>query len=247
VKVKQQKTKSVLCYQYLAQFLERFCLSPCFHHLYCRQQTEEEKDISVIKPTIVLFAKLFVIIQINSYLTILVAFGGALFPPLAVIACCSVYSITYFEELSIGYLLLKAREREKGIQQVEGAEGCYLWYEEQLDKECKGIEESSNLTIWTTLMVSRLLYGYVLFDTMGDTKGWKLALPMTLLISLLPFILLGFSYIHRNYFDNVLVPEVNIVSSVEVRVSEVQMIRNISTVEMSTKNTDYSIPNPPLA
>jgi hypothetical protein len=231
--------------RYTAHFLERYCLSSYYKPLYRSQQTQEK--VSRIVP--VLFSKLFVIIQINSYLTILIAFG-ALFPPLSVIACCAVYSITYFEELSVGYLLLKSRESEKdkGVEPVESGELGYLWYEDQLEKECKGIEESSNLTIWTTLIVSCLLYGYILFDTMGDTKGWKLALPMTLLISLLPFILLLFSFIHRTYVSSVLGNQVTSRTSpsVEVRVSEVQMVRNISTVELSTKSTEYSVPNPLL-
>ncbi len=122
-----------------------------------------------------LFSKLTMTIHINSYLTILMCFG-ALFPPLALIAVLTIFSITYFEELWIGWLLTETRNLGLG----------YMWYEEQIERECEGIEESSNLTIWSTLIVSCGLYGYIIFDTMGDTSGWEEALPMSLLMMLFP-------------------------------------------------------------
>ncbi len=125
-----------------------------------------------------LFSKLTMTVQINSYLTILMCFG-ALFPPLALIAAMSIYSITYFEELCIGWLLTETRRLGFG----------YAWYEEQIERECEGVEESSNLTIWSTLVVSCCLYSYMIFDTMGDSVGWKAALPMTLMMMLMPLAL----------------------------------------------------------
>jgi hypothetical protein len=55
-----------------------------------------------------LFAKVRVTSQINSYLAIMISFGG-LFPPLAVIAAIAVITISYYEELNFGRLLLEAR------------------------------------------------------------------------------------------------------------------------------------------
>ncbi len=125
-----------------------------------------------------LFSKFTMTVQMNSYLTIFMCFGS-LFPPLAFIAAISIYSITYFEELCIGWLLTETRALGVG----------YEWYEEQIEKECAGVEESSDMTIWSTLTVSCGLYGYVIFDTMGDTSGWRAALPMTLIMISLPLIL----------------------------------------------------------
>ncbi len=124
-----------------------------------------------------LFSKLTMTVQVNSYLTILMCFG-ALFPPLALIAALSIFSITYFEELWIGWVLTHTRELGLG----------FGWYEEQIERECEGVEESSNLTIWSTLFVSCGLYAYMIFDTMGDTAGWRGALPMTLLMAFLPLL-----------------------------------------------------------
>ncbi len=135
-----------------------------------------------------LFSKLTMTVQMNSYLTILMCFG-ALFPPLALIAAISMYSITYFEELWIGWLLTETRGLGLG----------YGWYEEQIERECEGVEESSNLTIWSTLTVSCFLYSYMIFDTMGDSIGWEGALPMTLVMMLMPLICYGGLRLHREW------------------------------------------------
>jgi Leucine-rich repeat (LRR) protein len=123
-----------------------------------------------------LFSKLRFTVQVNSYLTILLSFG-ALFPPLAVIAGLSIFSISCFEELSIGRLLTNSRE------------AGFKWYEEQIEQECADVEKSSTFTVWSALFVSCCLYAYIIFDTMGDTEGWVAALPMTLIMILLPFLL----------------------------------------------------------
>jgi hypothetical protein len=132
------------------------------------------------------FSKLNLTVQINSYLTILATFG-ALFPPLAIIACMTIFIITYFEELSIGWLLTETRARK------------YFWYEEQLNHEAENVEKSSNFTLWSTLTVSCFFYGYIVFDTMGDTAGWKAALPMTVLLLFFPLLLYLFVSYWKKY------------------------------------------------
>ncbi len=163
-----------------------------------------------------LFSKLSVTVQINSYLTILMCFG-ALFPPLTLIAVMSIYIITYFEELWIGWLLTETRGLGLG----------YEWYEEQIERECEGVEESSNLTIWSTLMVSCCLYGYMIFDTMGDSTGWEGALPMTLILMSMPVVCYGGFRVYRTWVKTeapglIEVPKVGgLVQDVEIEVEKV--------------------------
>jgi Leucine-rich repeat (LRR) protein len=149
-----------------------------------RGETPNKKKKKEKPQTFLLFSKLRLTVQINSYLTILATFG-ALFPPLAIIACMTIFIITYFEELSIGWLLAETRARK------------YFWYEEQLNHEAENVEKSSNFTLWSTLTVSCFFYGYIVFDTMGDTSGWKAALPMTILLFTFPLLL----YIFITYFN----------------------------------------------
>jgi hypothetical protein len=147
---------------------------------YYKQHEEREQEATIDKSkenpqSFVLFSKLRMTVKINSYLTIIATFG-ALFPPLAVVGCLTIFIITYFEELSIGWLLAETRAKK------------YFWYEEQLNQEAENVEKSSNFTLWSTLTVSSFFYGYIVFDTMGDTAGWKAALPMTILLFLFPLL-----------------------------------------------------------
>jgi hypothetical protein len=124
-----------------------------------------------------LFNKLRLTVQINSYLATAITFGS-LFPPLALIAGISVIVLITFEELSLGKLLFDARK------------AGYGWYEERIEKECAGIEESFTLTLWSTMIVSSCLFAYIIFDAVGDTEGWVNALPLTVVMVSVPFLLL---------------------------------------------------------
>jgi Leucine-rich repeat (LRR) protein len=99
-----------------------------------QERTTMEKKMYTPK-SFVLFSKLRLTVKINSYLTILATFG-ALFPPLAIVGCLTIFIITYFEELSIGWLLAETRAKK------------YFWYEEQLNHEAENVEKSSNFTLF---------------------------------------------------------------------------------------------------
>jgi hypothetical protein len=140
---------------------------------------------------VVFFNKLHYSIQFHSYFAILITFG-ALFPPLAVIACFSIYSFSLFEEIMIGRLLLETKK--KGPQ--------YEWYEKQINKECRDIERSNNETLWSILFVSSCLYGYILFDIVGDSEGWESALPFTLVMIVFPVFIFLMSKIWEYYLSH---------------------------------------------
>jgi Leucine-rich repeat (LRR) protein len=160
----------------------------CLEMMICEYFKPLKEVQGAVKIT--LFSKLRFTVQVNSYLTILLSFG-ALFPPLAVIAGLSIFSVCCFEELSIGRLLIKSKE------------AGYNWYEEQIENECAGVEESGSFTVWSTLFVSCCLYAYIIFDTMGNTEGWASALPMTLIMICFPlilFLIVRFSMVKRFKF-----------------------------------------------
>eukprot|EP01040_Poterioochromonas_malhamensis_P027180 gene27180-biopygen3405 len=104
----------------------------------------------VLFVSLMLFAMLYVRtlkgivmkLNINSYLTILMCFG-ALFPPLALIAAMSIYSITYFEELWIGWVLTETRGLGLG----------YGWYEEQIERECHMPDSMENFSKMSQLIL----------------------------------------------------------------------------------------------
>jgi Leucine-rich repeat (LRR) protein len=134
-----------------------------------------------------LFAKLKLTTQLSSYLAIMIAIGG-LFPPVTVIGCITVITITYYEELIIGRLLYQSKKQG------------YLWYQEKLEEDCVGITESLNLSLRSTVLVTCSLFAYIIFDTWGDQKGWESALPSTLLMAFFPLVVATGYQVYRSYW-----------------------------------------------
>lgn len=225
--------KSVQSMTY-AQFIIQNIVPEYFRELH----RDGDADISRRKK-LRLFSKLTLTVQINSSLTIMMCFG-ALFPPLALIAAITIYSVTYFEELSIGWLLTQTRALGEG----------YRWYEEQIERECEGVEKSGKLTMWSTLIVSSCLYAYVIFDTMGDKMGWAGALPLTLTMTSLPLLCYGGLRVYRRWTktktlsttedegecddSGVVIEEVKGVMEVVEVVEEKGAVRTLSTIELPT-------------
>jgi hypothetical protein len=114
------------------------------------------------------------VVRFSSYLAILLAFG-VLFPPLAVVAVVSVYAITYFEQFAISRLLVKSK-----------ALG-YTWYQEKIMKECEYIAESWFDTLKIILPFASFSYAFVVFDTLGDKYGWKVAVGPSAFVFSLPW------------------------------------------------------------
>jgi hypothetical protein len=147
--------------------------------------TNQYSKETMLSPNEIIFSKAKITIQINSYLTIMISFG-ALFPPLAFLACFTILVVTLYEEIVLGRLLTIVRANK------------LIYYEMKINQECYHIEEGINLTLWSTLFVSCCLYSYIIFDTMGDENGWEEALPMTIILFCLPFIL----YLGKVFYDH---------------------------------------------
>ena len=114
------------------------------------------------------------VVRFSSYLAILLAFG-VLFPPLALVAVASIYMITYVEQFSISRLLVQAKALN------------YVWYQEKVLKECEYIAESWFDTLKIILPFASFSYAFVVFDTLGDQYGWKVAVGPSLFIFILPW------------------------------------------------------------
>jgi Leucine-rich repeat (LRR) protein len=138
------------------------------------------KDFTPTPPTnkpVILFDKNRLAVKINSSLVVMVSFG-ALFPPLAVIICVTIITITIYEEIVIGRLLYESERLGYG------------WYKKQLERDCYGMSESLKYTLWSLIPVSSFLFAYIIFDTWGDELGWKSALPSTLVMGFVPIMVL---------------------------------------------------------
>jgi hypothetical protein len=154
----------------------------CFNYLL----PDHWKELSPHSPVahlpnqyFVLFNKDKLAVRLNAYFVVMMSFG-ALFPPLALIICVTVVTVTVYEEAYIGRLLFESEKLG------------YHWYRKQLEKDCHGITGSSKYTLWSLIPVASLTYAYIIFDTWGDDKGWKSALSPSILMTFLPMLGLMF-------------------------------------------------------
>jgi uncharacterized membrane protein YgcG len=116
------------------------------------------------RKSIMLFNKNRYVVRMNAYLIILVSYG-TIYPPLAVIICCSIYMISYSEETIIGRLFAESKRLH------------YLWYEKQLSIDCFGIMNPLKYTLALIIPFSSGLFANLIFDTWGESPaGWTAAL-----------------------------------------------------------------------
>jgi Leucine-rich repeat (LRR) protein/uncharacterized membrane protein len=111
------------------------------------------------KRSIILFNKTRYVVKMNAYLAILITYGSV-YPPLAFIICCSIYLISWKEEIIVGRLLFEA-DRLK-----------YVWYEKQLFLDCMGIMNPTRYTLALVIPVASALFACLIFDVLEpDSNG----------------------------------------------------------------------------
>jgi hypothetical protein len=109
--------------------------------------------------SIILFNKTRYVVKMNAYLTILITYGSV-YPPLAFIICCSIYLISWKEEIIVGRLLFES-DRLK-----------YAWYEKQLFLDCMGIMNPTRYTLALVIPVASALFACLIFDVLEpDSNG----------------------------------------------------------------------------
>eukprot|EP01033_Poteriospumella_lacustris_P004010 gene4010-2858_t len=182
-----------------------------------------------------LFDKRQLIIRLQSYLALLLIFG-VLFPPMAVVVCVGAAMMMFFEEVLVGHVLYTHSQRAgdtdaDGDGDVEaatrltdgGADGaaerrlrrqfaaCARYRLFLLRENAEVLRYLTNpVLVWMLLTVVSSIYGYLLFDTMGDAlvadgaddgsatahatlshgARWRLVVTLTALTVLWPTLLL---------------------------------------------------------
>jgi Leucine-rich repeat (LRR) protein len=126
-----------------------------------------------------LFSKLKICTKVTSYLAILLVFGG-IFPPLAIIGLISLITMTWYEEMVLGRILL------------ESGQLGYDWYVTQLAKDSEDMSSSLRVSIGPIVVIASMFFAYLIFDTWSDSAGWYSALPGTVLMASCPPVMLLF-------------------------------------------------------
>jgi hypothetical protein len=125
-----------------------------------------------------LFLRLF------SYLGILLSFG-TLFPPLAVIICLSIHIIIKLEVTMIGRMIHEVNKEESSL----GSGRVFQWYHQQIQFECQSFQALSFHLTFIFLFLVGLIFGYILFDTVGNELGWESGIYPAIVLVTLPFLL----------------------------------------------------------
>lgn len=115
-----------------------------------------------------LFRKEKNVVRYVAYLGTMVTFGG-IYPPLAAIVCLAICTATFTDQYLLGNLLTEA----DGLG--------FLWYRLQLLSDSEGVAALFYPTIWQIMPFAGAIFGYLIFDTLGYSNGWKDALIAALL------------------------------------------------------------------
>jgi Leucine-rich repeat (LRR) protein len=116
------------------------------------------------------------VIALITYLGILLTFG-AVFPPLAVVMCATIYSVAWQARVEVGRFLYTVR----------GLDALHLV--DLIERECRGAVSLIKLRrgIFTILCVCCTFYSFFLVDTLGNAVGYYSAQWVMWLMLSLPF------------------------------------------------------------
>jgi hypothetical protein len=131
------------------------------------------------------------VIALITYLGILLTFG-AVFPPLAVVMCATIYSVAWQARVEVGRFLYTVR----------GLDALHLV--DLIERECRGAVSLIKLrrSIFTILCVCCTFYSFFLVDTLGNAVGYYSAQWVMWLMLSLPFCILVGSVMQRRLTGN---------------------------------------------
>jgi hypothetical protein len=145
--------------------------------LYPNEISSECVDDTEMRGVLLNVAPLFqrdrYVVRVIGLLAVLISFG-VVFPPLGVMVALAIISITYFEQLVIGRILCESKRLG------------YEWYRMKMEIDVKGMGERIRAAIFPMVMTASLLFGALVFDTIGDEGGFEPALATSLVLVLLP-------------------------------------------------------------
>lgn len=111
--------------------------------------------------------------QVNSHLASMFIYG-IIFPPLLIIGgLCTLVSIQ-FEFLTLGKLLHETNQLG------------YHWYAKVVEEETKRIVQTFQSDIGWIVFISCLFFGFIIFDTWGDTDGFDAGIIGFIIMMVIP-------------------------------------------------------------
>jgi uncharacterized membrane protein YgcG len=142
-----------------------------------------EKKFRVKYPQILHKGK--IIVRLMGFFAILVSFG-VIFPPLAAMSCVTIAFWSYFLQVHVGRVLVEA----KALQ--------YTHYIVQLYRDCDHIVNLIIPTILPLMFITSMLLGFLVFDTIGDAEGHRVATAPALFLVIFPAVIWLFGKVNWN-------------------------------------------------
>jgi hypothetical protein len=118
------------------------------------------------------------IITLAVDIAVLLTFG-TMFPPLAVIGCCSVYIRTFYMQFTLGRII-HLSSNQPPLKKFVMA----------LNEECIGISKLLMSCLLSLPLLLAVLWSWFLFDIWGDRTGWNPAFAIFFCLPTIPLIFL---------------------------------------------------------
>ncbi len=97
-------------------------------------------------------------VQLINIFAVMITFG-VVFPPIAVMGCAALYSLTFSAQLLIGRYAQLAPLHD-------------------IDRDVRGAKRMFLSSVWMAVPFAVVFYSFLLFDILGDEVGWQRAIWM---------------------------------------------------------------------
>ena len=127
-------------------------------------------------------------LPIISEFTVFITFG-AIFPPLALVVCYTIYMTTYFIQLIIGRIVIISRIQIELKQFIP-----------KINEECRNFRRLFLQSIPSISILATFFWGFFLFDILGDEVGTKKAIWILFVIGCSPILIYVLEGLVEKYF-----------------------------------------------
>lgn len=136
---------------------------------------DAEKRYRIALSKVLINRKQLLVIRISYTLGVMLVFGSV-FPPLGLIAGISLLIVTVVEERYTLLMLTEARDLALKPNNDPNIESREQWFEKYVKQECKDVNYVFTWIIYFVIILSSIMYGMIIFDSIGDEYGWRYGL-----------------------------------------------------------------------
>lgn len=192
-----------------------------------RMYQKPVEDWNVIPIPAQLFKAENFIIDVITDIAIVMTFG-VIFPPLAFVGCISIMLSTTITQLMLGRLVYLARTQPDLLDIVQ-----------KVNNDCAGVRAAAARGLIPLSAVLALFWAYFLFDILGDVVGFRKALSVLVLMTMIPTFIFVANFFFRKWekskqgFDNVQDSKLSAATSGDDKIQEQSFNGTETEVELA--------------